>query len=92
MDARGCHAVPRYYFTATSLPDGRVLVAGGFNASAGALSSVEVYDPGTGSWRSVERLISARFAHAEAVVPGGRVLEVGGFRNGTLATAEIGGG
>src|SRR5450432_3630620 len=33
-------------YTMTLLPDGRVLVAGGFNVSTGILASAEIYDPG----------------------------------------------
>jgi hypothetical protein len=40
----------RHYHTATLLPGGKVLFAGGLGNS-GALASVEVYgDPGAGSW------------------------------------------
>jgi len=37
---------PRYFHTATLLPDGKVLVAGGWNL----LDSAELYDPATGRW------------------------------------------
>ena len=39
----------RYYHTATLFPGGMVLVAGGLDRS-GVLSSVETYDPVTGTW------------------------------------------
>ena len=40
--------------TATLLPNGKVLVAGGQDngGSSGYLSSAELYDPATGSWSS----------------------------------------
>lgn len=37
--------VPRADHTATLLPNGKVLITGGFNQSSAALSSAEIYDP-----------------------------------------------
>jgi hypothetical protein len=39
----------RYSHTATLLPDGKVLVAGGSDGSIAALASAELYDSGSGS-------------------------------------------
>ena len=38
----------RYFHTATLLPNGKVLIAGGYNDSPH--SSAELYDPATGTW------------------------------------------
>src|SRR6266581_4819555 len=46
----GSMATARYYHTATPLPDGRVLVAGGYGGSFGILASAEIYDPASGTW------------------------------------------
>jgi hypothetical protein len=43
-------ATARQEHTATLLPDGRVLVAGGFNPSSGFLASAEIYNPASGAW------------------------------------------
>ncbi len=56
---------PRHGHTATLLPDGKVLVAGGSDGGAragrgGALGSAELYDPDTGSWTAVGKPIDTR--------------------------------
>jgi len=54
----GSLTTARRSHTATLLPSGKVLVAGGFNGSF--LSSAELYDPATGSWSSTGSLTTAR--------------------------------
>ena len=44
--------VARYAATATLLPSGKVLVAGGQGA-AGYLASAEIYDPATNAWNAI---------------------------------------
>ncbi len=81
-------------YTATSLPDGRVLVAGGANGSA-VLDTTELYDPGTGKWTSAGHLARPRIGHTATLLPGGKVLVVGGDCNanahtlGCEGTAEL---
>ena len=83
----GSLSTPRVGHTATLLPDGTVLVAGGvreelvdsFSVSGRAgLRSVERYDPRTASWRTVAPMLTARQWHTATLLRDGRVLVVGG--------------
>src|SRR5262249_7468058 len=66
----------RKLHTATLLPNGLVLVAGGFRIAA--LSTAGLYDPVTGMWATTASLGSARYAHTATLLPSGQVLVVGG--------------
>jgi hypothetical protein len=89
----------QYLWSALTLPDGRVLVAGGDfpDAPAGAtsaqsmhLSSVELYDPETGEFVPGGSLLVPRSAHSLSLLPDGRVLFAGGWGpDGPIASAEI---
>src|SRR5262249_15960105 len=59
--ATGSMGTGREFHTATLLPNGRVLVAGGYNGSY--LSSAELYDPGTGTWTATGSMGTARDVH-----------------------------
>lgn len=72
----------RNYHTATVLPSGKVLVAGGSTAS-GNLSTAEVYDAATGSFSSTGNMAFARSQHTATALPTGKVLVAGG--NGVSA-------
>jgi N-acetylneuraminic acid mutarotase len=65
--------------TATLLPDGRVLVAGG-SSSFGTppLSTALTYDPAAGSWTATGNLAIARKSHVAVLLPNGKVLVTGG--------------
>jgi hypothetical protein len=67
--------------TATLLPDGEVLVAGGSSAGANgrARATSELYDPATGSWSVTKFSMDVGRAGATAtLLPDGSVLEAGG--------------
>ncbi|MFN2140246.1 MAG: Kelch repeat-containing protein [Candidatus Promineifilaceae bacterium] len=68
--------------TATLLPNGKVLVAGGSNAN-GYISSAELYDPLTNSWTFTGNMNLSRAWHTATLLPDGTVLVVGG-ENGSV--------
>src|SRR5919109_3635066 len=76
----------REYHTATLLPNGKVLVAGGDNGKQ-LLNSAELYDPATGAWSSTGNLNAARALHTATLLPNGKVLVAGGAYN--LNSAEL---
>jgi N-acetylneuraminic acid mutarotase len=76
----------RYWHTATLLPSGEVLVAGGFDG-AGTSAQAELYDPATASWTVTMALHSAREQHTATLLANGMVLVAGGFGGGN--TAEL---
>jgi WD40 repeat protein len=73
------------YHTATLLPNGKVLVAGG----AGSDTSAELYDLASGTWTTTGSPKNARIYHTATLLPNGKVLVVGGADAGILATAEL---
>ena len=88
----GTMSAVRFNHTATLLPDGRVLVAGGYEGfSLAYLTTAEIYNPATGTWSPTGSLATARQGHSATLLPDGRVLVVGGnAANGTAVTsAEI---
>jgi len=62
-----------------TMPDGRILLAGGdTNSPAGALSGVEIYDPATGTWTGAPAMGTVRSGHAGWLSPNGDIFMVGG--------------
>ncbi|HJU10495.1 MAG TPA: kelch repeat-containing protein, partial [Candidatus Binataceae bacterium] len=72
--------------TATLLPNGKVLVAGGFDSGFPTMSA-ELYDPATGTWTATGSLTAARADHTATLLPNGKVLVAGGY--GLLSSAEL---
>ena len=64
--------------TATVLPNGHVLVAGGTGDSIGALASSELYNPASGTWSSTAEMNDARVSARAVLLPNGTVLTMGG--------------
>ncbi|NVN91363.1 MAG: hypothetical protein HXX11_12280 [Desulfuromonadales bacterium] len=85
----GNMAGARAYHTATLLPSGKVLVAGGLYG-ANASNLAEMYDPATGTFSSTNgNMITARRWHTATLLPNGTVLIAGGSNGNYLNTAEI---
>lgn len=72
------------------LPDGRVLIAGGFSAGA-PTASVDLFDPASDTITAAGDMGIARSDGALTLLPDGRVLYTGGFIGGNAITntAEI---
>ena len=86
----GSMLAPRSQHSATLLPDGRVLIAGGGVGNASGLTSAEIYDPDTGTFRATGPMTVARRMHTATRLPDDRVLIVGGYgAGGALASAEL---
>src|SRR5205823_2244991 len=89
----GSLATARNGHTATLLPNGKVLVAGGSSVNF-ILASAELYDPASGTWSATGSLASARAGqpsgHTATLLPNGKVLVAGGGDiNGIRASAEL---
>ena len=64
--------------TATLLPSGMVLIAGGNSNGVTALSSTSIYNPASNTSSSGPNLSTARYDHTATLLPNGKVLVVGG--------------
>jgi N-acetylneuraminic acid mutarotase len=88
--AAGNLTTARYLHTATLLPNGKVLIVGGWGGNAlaealpsapiptSALSSTELYDPANKTWSTGGNLETARYSHTATLLPNGKVLLAGG--------------
>jgi len=65
--------------TATALPDGRILIAGGFGEK-GAATGAEVYQPDAGRFSPTGSMTVARESHMGVRLLDGRTLILGGHR------------
>jgi Galactose oxidase, central domain len=88
--------VPRAVHSATTLADGRVLIAGGCTTPGcdgfDAARTIEIYDPRSRTLSEGPRLAAPRANHTATLLAGGRVLFTGGYPaegGAPIATAEI---
>jgi WD40 repeat protein len=92
FESTGSMVTPRSSHTATLLPDGRVLVAGGLTwDDLTPTATAELYDPGTGSFVPTGSMETARFGQTATLLADGRVLVTGGYGSAGsyLASAEV---
>ena len=79
--------------SATLLPDGKVLIAGGFReegTSEIAIASAEIFDPVTNIFTPINDMNEPRNGHTATLLPNGKVLLAGGWnQDGRTATAEL---
>ena len=81
--------IARKAHTATTLLDGRILIAGGENSS-GEVEDSEVYDPNPGSFSLSAKLNIARANHTATRLADGRIIIIGGHnRDGSLKSTEF---
>jgi N-acetylneuraminic acid mutarotase len=79
-------------YASVLLPDGRVLVPGGYTAPHTPVSSSDLYDPRTGTWTASGSMSVVRAGHSSIVLRGNRgVLVMGGgpVNNADAATASV---
>jgi hypothetical protein len=76
--------------TSCLLPDGTVMVVGGFNDSKQVNSTAEIYDPTNDSFESPIQLLDGRAFNSTTVLPDGSVLLAGGVDSygNAIATVE----
>jgi large repetitive protein len=82
--------VGRCEHTATLLPNGMALIAGGYGLG-GFVPSAEVYDPAGRTWTKTGSLANPREMHTASLLRNGKVLIAGGYAGpaGYLSSAEL---
>lgn len=69
------------YHTATAMPEGTVIVTGGYGGGMGrgpTFAISERYVPSTGTWEVLPDMHVARYAHSSVAIGDGRLLVTGG--------------
>jgi len=74
-------------YASVLLPDGRVLVPGGYTDAHTPVSSSDLYDPRTGTWTASGSMSVVRAGHSSIVLRGNRGVLVMGGEGGRFITA-----
>jgi hypothetical protein len=80
--ARACHS-------ATMLPNGKVLLAGGSQRGGVNNDTAELYDPATGKFTATGKMAVSHICHEAVLLPNGKVLIVGGSLGDGGDSAEL---
>ena len=81
---------PHEFSTATLLPDGGVLIAGGQLPGGNGSAGVDLYSPATNTFYNPGAMITSRYYHTATMLPKGTVLIAGGSHEGaSSASAEL---
>ena len=78
--------------TATVLPNGKVMIAGGLDAGSNPIASIELYDPATNTFAkpgSTPSMNSARGEATATLLPNGAVLIAGGIAPALSSSTEL---
>lgn len=74
-------ATGRAYHAATALPDGRVVISGGFGVVSGqlvTLQSADIFDPATKTFRAIQLRQEGRAHHTSTLMAGANLLVLAG--------------
>lgn len=82
----GSMQIGREMVSATTLPDGRVLVVGGWESQDDA--TAELWDPHTGTFNFTGSLPEPREGQTATLLPDGKVLVVGGYKYKAISLAD----
>lgn len=75
--------------TATALPSGLVMVAGGMAEGGRSVATVELFDPARNAIQELGALATPRSGHTATLLGNGRILVAGGYNGEYLASVEV---
>src|SRR3954452_14663114 len=85
----GAMEYERDWFTATTLRNGQVLVAGGYSYETYTVTDAELFDSTTRSWTETGEMHFGRYSHTATLLADGRVLVARGYDGDEMSSAEI---